>query len=228
VADSDEEQIEELKAWWAENGNSLVITIVLALAVVFGYRAWQNSEAEAAEAASTLYESISVAVRDAPATAPSAEVLTSLRSLGNQLKTDYPDSTYAHFGALHMAKIAADRKEYETAEIELMWMLDNDVDGILEPVARMRLALVLVEQDRADEALQMLSVDIELGAHAVSWHETQGDIYYKMGDNENARDAYQTAVDLLSEDDSPRPMLMAKLQDLPVTPSAEEATQVAE
>lgn len=228
MADSDEEQIEELKAWWAENGNSLVITIVVALAVVFGYRAWQNSEAEAAEAASTLYESISVAVRDAPATAPSAEVLTSLRSLGNQLKIDYPGSTYAHFGALHMAKIAADRKEYETAEIELMWMLDNDVDGILEPVARMRLALVLVEQDRADEALQMLSVDIELGAHAVSWHETQGDIYYQMGDNENARAAYQTAVDLLSEDDSPRPMLMAKLQDLPVTPSAEEATQVAE
>jgi predicted negative regulator of RcsB-dependent stress response len=228
VADSDEEQIEELKAWWAENGNSLVITIVVALAVVFGYRAWQNSEAEAAEAASTLYESISVAVRDAPATAPSAEVLTSLRSLGNQLKKDYPDSTYSHFGALHMAKIAADRKEYETAEIELMWMLDNDVDGILEPVARMRLALVLVEQDRADEALQMLSVDIELGAHVVSWHETQGDIYYQMGNNENARAAYQTAVDLISEDDSPRPMLIAKLQDLPVTPSAEEATQVAE
>ena len=228
MADSDEEQIEELKAWWTENGNSLVIMIVVALAAVFGFRAWQNSETETAAAASTLYESISIAVRDAPATSPSAEVLTSLRSLGNQLKADHPDSTYAHFGALHMAKIAADRREYETAEFELMWMLENDVDEILEPVTRMRLALVLVEQDRAEEALQTLSVDIELGAHAVSWHETQGDIHYQMGDHSSARAAYQAAVDLLGEDVSPRPMLMAKLQDLTVAPSSEEATQVAE
>lgn len=228
MADTDEEQIEELKAWWVENGNSLIITIVVTLAIVFGYRAWQNSVSETAAAASTLYESITNAVRDAPATAPSAEVLSSIRSLGNELKSDYPDSSYAHFGALHMAKIAADRREYETAEFELMWMLENDVDEILEPVTRMRLALVLVEQDRAEEGLQTLSVDIELGAHAVSWHETKGDIHYQMGDHSGARAAYQTAADLLEEDGSPRPMLMAKLQDLTVAPSAEEATQVAE
>ncbi len=228
MADTDEEQIEELKTWWTENGNSLIITIVVTLAIVFGYRVLQDGVSEKAAAASALYESITNAVRDASATAPSAEVLLSIRSLGNELKADYSDSSYAHFGALHMAKIAADRREYETAEFELMWMLENDVHEILEPVTRMRLALVLVEQDRAEEGLQMLSVDIELGAHVVSWHETQGDIHYQMGDNSSARTAYQTAVDLLGEDDSARPMLMAKLQDLTVAPSAEEATQVAE
>lgn len=214
MADTDEEQIEELKVWWKENGNSLVITVVVTLAIVFGFRAWQNSVADTAAAASVLYENIATAVGNAPVSSLSDEVLSSTRALGNQLKTDYADSTYAHFGAFYMAKIAVEKREYETAEFELMWVLENNVSELLEPVARMRLASVLAAQNRADEGLLALAVEIELGAHAISWHETQGDILYQMGNTSDARAAYQTAADLLG--DAARPLLKAKLQDLTV------------
>ena len=39
---TEEEQIEAIKQWWKKNGSSLLIGVGLALAIVFGWQAWQN------------------------------------------------------------------------------------------------------------------------------------------------------------------------------------------
>ena len=41
--ETEEEQIEALKDWWRENGNSLLIGVAVALVAVFGFRGWQTS-----------------------------------------------------------------------------------------------------------------------------------------------------------------------------------------
>jgi len=40
---TDEEQVEAIKQWWKNNGSSLLIGIGAALAIAFGWQAWQTS-----------------------------------------------------------------------------------------------------------------------------------------------------------------------------------------
>ena len=213
MAETDEEQIEVIKAWWSENGNSLIVGVVVALAGVFGYRAWENSVIESAEAASSLYESMTSAVVGQKISELPNETLASTRVLGNQLKIDFQDSAYAHFGALQMARIAVETGDLELAETELRWTLDNEVSELLEPIVRMRLAQVVAAQGRLEQALLLLPTDQKVNKHDSSWHEVRGDIYYQLKNMEAAREAYQIAVNAVPEA-SPKPILQAKLDDL--------------
>ena len=43
---TEEEQIQAIKDWWKKNGSSLLIGIGAALAIVFGWQAWQNHQAQ--------------------------------------------------------------------------------------------------------------------------------------------------------------------------------------
>ena len=40
---TDEEKAEELKAWWKENGTSVMAGIALAVAALFGWEYWKNA-----------------------------------------------------------------------------------------------------------------------------------------------------------------------------------------
>ena len=213
AAESEDEQLEMLKNWWDENGNSLIIGVVVVLAVTFGYRAWDNSVIESAVSASSMYEDLKGSIANIPATELPGEALASARSLGDKLKIEYGNTAYAQFGALFMARLAMEMKEYEKAETELRWVLDNDVDKGLEIITRMRLARVLAVQDRVNEALLVLSSDIDPGNFQSSWEEVRGDLYYQSGDNGKARQAYQKAFDVLDQD-QPRALLKMKLDDL--------------
>ncbi|MDA0790980.1 MAG: tetratricopeptide repeat protein [Proteobacteria bacterium] len=213
AAETDEEQIEVLKNWWKENGNSLVITVVVALAAVFGYRAWENNVAQSAADASAMYEDLSGSLNSGPIDTLSTEVLASIRAIGDRLKTEHGDSAYAHFGALHLAKVAVDKGELEVAEAELRWMLDNDVSELLEPVARMRLARVLGAQERVDEALAVLDNAPGAAGYEASWDELRGDLLFQKGDAAAAHAAYQRAFNALPAGQT-RPFLKMKLDDL--------------
>ena len=216
MAETDEEQIEAIKIWWAENGKSLLLTLVLAIGAVFGYRAWENQALEDAETASSLYESMTVPMVGEQIIDLSAEIIESTRSVGNQLKIDHSETTYAFLGALYMAKISVEMNDLESAETELQWMLDNDVEDTLKPIVLIRLAYVIAAQGKLEEALSLVSEDqIErnVKAHSSSWYELQGDLYYQLGEMEKARKAYQRAIDSVSEERLDR-TLLAKLEDI--------------
>lgn len=62
-------------------------------------------------------------------------------------------------------------------------------------MARLRLARVLLAQDKAQEALTLVTA-VDPGALAAGYAEAQGDAYIQLGQNEQARGAYQRAIDL--------------------------------
>jgi len=97
---SEEEQVEALKNWWKENGKSLVLTIALALAVIFGWKAWQNNQRIATENAGIMYQNLVQAVRLASAPQATDDQWTTAAHLAKSLKDEYGDTAYARFGAL--------------------------------------------------------------------------------------------------------------------------------
>ena len=60
----EKEQIEEIKAWWAEYGRYIIIGVVLAVAGLVGWNQYQSSKLEAQIAASDLFESLTVHVSE--------------------------------------------------------------------------------------------------------------------------------------------------------------------
>jgi predicted negative regulator of RcsB-dependent stress response len=223
---TEEEQVEALKNWFGENGVSLIFGIVVALGAVFGYRAWDNDVRQTGEAASAVYENLLTAVGEVPPEGLSDEMIATGNALAGELKADYTDSSYASFAALHLAKIAIDGGNLETAVTELRWVLDNGAEDSMEILGRIRLARVLAAQEKYDEALATLDVKLELSMHLSSWEEARGDIYYGKGDMDKAREAYQLAVSNVGEE-TLKPYLNMKLEDLTYTASSIAANEAS-
>ncbi len=55
---TDDEKVEELKAWWKENGTSVVAGITLAIVGLFGWQYWKDYKANTAAEASALYAKV--------------------------------------------------------------------------------------------------------------------------------------------------------------------------
>ena len=51
---TDDEKVEELKAWWKENGVSVMVGIGLAVVALFGWEYWKKAQIENAVQASAL------------------------------------------------------------------------------------------------------------------------------------------------------------------------------
>ncbi len=215
--DTEEEQVEALKRWWNENGRSIVVAVVVALAGTFGWQSWQSSKATQQQNASDLYQAM---MRSMGAGLPSANEEEST-GLANTLKSEYDGTTYAQFAALHLAAIAVGKGELAEAEQELRWVLGKATKGSdTAQVAQVRLARVLAASGQTDQALAILSEGGE-GAYAASYAVAQGDILLAAGRDDEAREAYGKALALAGGGGSMGnlPALQQKMQSLvPVPP----------
>lgn len=217
---TDEEQVEALKNWWDENGNQLMIGAAIVLAGVFGFQTWQNSVRETGESASAIYEDMRGAITGQAELSDSQ--VTTARYLADSLMADYDSSVYAKFAAMQMAKLAVEQGNLDDAERDLQWVLDAG-GGSVEPLARLRLARIVLDKGEAERALSLLEKADE-GEYISSYGEIRGDIYAQLERPTEARQAYQAALDALGEDGF-NPIIQMKLDDIALstgTPVAAE------
>lgn len=55
---TEDEDLAQIKDWWQRNGKPLVTGGILALAVVFGWQAWQKYQTNQAQGASIVYQQL--------------------------------------------------------------------------------------------------------------------------------------------------------------------------
>jgi predicted negative regulator of RcsB-dependent stress response len=228
LVETDEEQVEVLKKWWEENGTSLVVAVVLALGANFGYRAWENNVRETGEAASAIYEDLVVASGNIVPGAEDDSMEKTAYSLGESLKADYSGTTYAVFAAMHLARMGVEAGDFDRAQRELQWVLDQGTDKHLETIARTRLARVMIAKSDPTAAMSLLINFKPSEGQLSSYEEVLGDVYHALGDDENARMSYQKALENVAEEVN-KPLLELKLADIPLVENAdlsEEATAV--
>lgn len=211
---TEEEQIEALKRWWKENGQSTVISIFVAIAAVVGWQGWQNQQQASMAASSSLYEDMLSAANAATGVVANVEQLATAKHLASTLKNDYDGSAYAGFAGLYLAKFAVEAGELDTAVMELQAVIDAAATDELVVEARLRLARVLQAQGNYAEALATLAD--EPVAYAAAYEEVRGDIHLAQGNHDAAALSYQKAVELTTESGSPTssPLLTMKIQHL--------------
>lgn len=205
---TDEEQVQAIKEWWKKNGSSLLIGIGAALAIVFGWQAWQNHQAQERAEAANQFASLLNAFS-------AGEDQETVEFVAETLRNDYAGSAYAIYGNLVLAgQQMMAQKDPAAAADSLTWALEKAADyPALVMVIRNRLARAQFAAGDYQAALTTLDNAGEAGAFAPVLLELRGDIRLAMGERDAARDAYLAAREQSQQPDS---ILELKLSDLGV------------
>lgn len=182
---SDNERAEQLQRWWADNWLWILGGIVLGLGLLAGWQYWKTSQMRAAQQDESSYLAVldSLSRNDREAAVKKAD----------ELRATHPKSPYADQSDLALARAAVDRRDFDDAAKRLRAVATSSRDPQLKQVANTRLARVLSEQGKHDEALALLDV-ATAGSFAGVYHDIRGDVYAAKGDNAAARKEYDAAL----------------------------------
>jgi predicted negative regulator of RcsB-dependent stress response len=210
----EQEQIDDLKAWWAQYGKYVSAGITALAIVVIGVQGWRWYQATQAQKASVLYQAVSQAARaNEPAKA---------KDPATQLTDRYGGTAYAPRGALVYAKLLYDSGDKAGAKAQLQWVIDHAGEDELKAIARYRIAQIQLDDKQYDEAIKTLDARTD-EAFAAVYADLRGDILAAAGKNADARAAYQTALVKLDAKSGYRGYVQAKLDALggPIAPQAD-------
>src|SRR5579862_2136457 len=209
---TDDEQLEEVKRLFHEYAPWVIPAIILGLGFVVGYRYYRGHEEQRALNASTAFSDMSAALQ--------SNDRNKARQLAEALIKNYPKSPYADQAQLAVARLYVDEGEDANAIAPLTEVIEHSADSELRHVARLRLARVLIGQNKPDDALKTLSDDP--GAFAAAYSEVRGDAYYAKKDLPKAAEQYRAALAAGAVESVSSGMLALKIADLglPQTPSA--------
>ena len=203
---SELERLEMAKKWWSANYRSILLGAVIAVVVVGGWRYWQYRVETRSSAAAALFKQLADAMQKHDDAAAQAA--------GNTILKDYDDTPYAQHAAFALAQADATAGKTADAEQMLSWIMQHGKDDGLKLLARLRLARLNLASGDAQAALDTLS-GAEAGGFAPLYSELRGDAYLKLGKPEDARTAYQAALDGWSDQLGDRTQLQLKLNNLP-------------
>jgi predicted negative regulator of RcsB-dependent stress response len=181
----EQERLAELRAWWEDNR---IYVIGAAVAAVIGYAGWQGWKwwgVKQAEEAAALYKPVAEAAKSGEP--------KKVTDAAQPLISQHPRSFYASESALVAAKAAFEAGQLDEARKHLEWVMDKGVQEH-RGVARTRLAAVLLEQKKFDEALKVLDGNTD-PAFAASVADLRGDVMLAQGRLDEARAAYKLALE---------------------------------
>jgi predicted negative regulator of RcsB-dependent stress response len=201
----EQEQLDDLKAWWAQYGKYVSAAITTVAVIVIGVQGWRWYQSSQSEKASVLYQAVSTAAR--------ANDLAKAKEPAAQLVSQFGGTAYAPRGALLYAKLLYDAGDKAAAKTQLQWVIDHASEEELKAVARFRLAQALLDEKAYDEALRTLDAKTN-DAFAAVYADLRGDILVAAGKNADARTAYQNAFSKLDAKSSYRQFVQAKLDSL--------------
>jgi predicted negative regulator of RcsB-dependent stress response len=218
---SEKEQIEQMRAWWSEYGNYVIGGIVVGVALLVGMAQYRASTERAQTEASVLYESVFKAVTDGDA--DEAEVAAI------DLYQNYESTVYPAQARLAMARLYMDKGRDQDAADTLQALVDAEPESELGLIARLRLAKVLLYQDKAQDVVDLLSETTDT-AFVARFSEALGDAYVVLGQYADARDAYFVAMaDNAAMPTVDRVLVQMKVDDLPeIAPPDDAAEEPAE
>ena len=199
--DTEEQQVERIKEFWKEHGKGIVAGAVIGFGLFYGWRFYDQHTMEQQQLASAKYEQLTTALSEG-----SENALVEAQNF----VSENSDNTYAHLVALQLAKEAVSKDDLATAVTSLQLVVDNAEDNNIKALASIRLARVLVAQDQADTALELVRASYPEAYQGYA-AEIEGDILADKGQNEDARAAYQRA---LEADESLTPALQMKINSL--------------
>lgn len=208
---TEQEQIELLKNWVKQYSLVILAGVAMAIIVITGWRYYEQRRNNILSHASSIYdEMLTMRAQNDPAA-------TFIQA--DKLFLHYPKTTYGQMAALMLARDAIIKKDYPLAEKHLQWVLDHCNIASLCQIARIRLARVLIADQKANDAIKILQ-KIDDKSFSGLTDEVKGDAYLAMNNSAKAREAYRQALSELPNAEVIRPLLQMKYDNLTTTLAA--------
>lgn len=186
----EQEQLSAIKAWWNQWGNLITWAVIAVSVAVIGMQGWNMYSRSQSAKASAVYDALQEAALGGD--------LKKTREAAGELIEHYGSSQYAALGALLSAKVHVEKGDTKTASAQLEWVKDKAADPVMQDLARLRLAYVMIEEQAFDDAAKLLDGKVD-PALAARFMEARGDIHLMRDQRNEARDAYQSALTALDE-----------------------------
>jgi predicted negative regulator of RcsB-dependent stress response len=181
---SEKEQWERVTGWLRENGLWIVGGVALGALGIFGWQWWQSHVDSVSAQASAKYEQMQSDLAKGDRTG--ALILLA------DLERDFASTPYVDQARLAVARVYVEDNELDKANTELQAVSQHSKDKQLALVARLRLARVLIAQQKPDDALTALD-GVDPGAFEALFHEVRGDAEFAKGNKAAALTEYRTA-----------------------------------
>jgi predicted negative regulator of RcsB-dependent stress response len=212
----EQEQLDAVKAFWRQYGNLITWTLILVLGAFAGWNGWNWYQRDQGLKASVLFDEV-----DRAAAAEDAERAGRVLS---DLQQRFPRTAYAQQGALLAARVQFDGGLTDAALESLRWAAASKADPDLAAIAQLRLAAVLIQATRFDEAAQALDA-VKTAEFAALVADRRGDLLLAQDKPAEARAAYQAAHAAMPDTLDYKRVVEAKLTALGAPPGAGAAAE---
>jgi predicted negative regulator of RcsB-dependent stress response len=199
------EQGEQVQKWLRENALSILIGIGLGLVLLFGWQQWRTHKANHQMDAAVQFDALAADI--------TKKDYDAAKAIAAKLKSDYADTPYAALAALREADIATEKGDAQAAGSALDWAWQHAGDEALKAVAAVGLARVELAQNKAQDALDLIA-KLPQGSFDATKAELRGDAFVALGRKDEARAAYNEALQHLDPVASNRSFVEMKLTDL--------------
>ncbi|HHF4432322.1 TPA: YfgM family protein [Haemophilus influenzae] len=179
----EEQEINQLKDWWKENGKTIIVAFILGVGGMFGWRYWQSHQAEQIAQASAQYDTLINSVQqDEQAKKANIEQFVQANS----------KTAYAVFALLDEAKKATQKQDFSAAEANLNQALTQSQDEVLTFIVALRLSAVQFQLGQLDNALTTLN-QVKGESFNARKAILTGDIQVAKGDKVAAKNSFEQA-----------------------------------
>jgi predicted negative regulator of RcsB-dependent stress response len=210
----EQEQLDQLKAFWKQYGNLITWTLVAVLGAFAAWNGWNQWQRSEAIKAAAMFDELDKAAKGAD--------MDRVTGIFKDLRERYGRTTYAGQGGLLAAKVQAEKLKPDEAQASLTWVAENAGETEYRSIARLRLAGLLIDAKKYDEALKQLDAVGGKEFEALV-ADRRGDVLLAQGKTEEAKAAYQQAWKAMDEKVGYRRLIDAKLTSLGAAPAPEAA-----
>lgn len=212
----EQEQLDQLKAFWKQYGNLITWLLILVLGGYAAWNGWNLYQRDQGAKAGSLYDEL-----DRAAQAGDSDRATRIFA---DMKERYPRTTFTQQAGLVAARVAAEKGQYDAASASLAWVADKAGDDEYRAIARLRLAGLLLDTKKYEEALKQVDA-VSGGPEFIALaNDRRGDILLTQGKSAEAQAAYLKAWTAMDPKLDYRRVVEAKLNMLGVQPAAAAAS----
>jgi len=200
----EQEQLDELKAWWKTYGKWVTNGLIALLVVFAAYQAWQYFQNKQAVDASTQFQALQVI---------DEKDLKAIQSKAAEIMDGYAGTPYAGRAALYVAKANYAANDVKSAKAQLEWAIKNAKETSVHAIASLQLANILAEEKSYEAALKLLEAEHDAGFDGL-FLDMKGDVLAALGKKQEAKAAYENALLKLDADGKYRYLTQQKLEAL--------------
>jgi len=201
----EQEQIDSLKAWWHDNGSSILGMLLIITVGLGGWRGWNYYQNQQSIESATLFQQFIQQMDTGD--------VGRINDAAIAIRDKFSGSGYSPRAMLLAAGINKQNEEQSVAKGQLQWVIDNASEEGLKDVARLRMAALLLDEDQYAEAMQQL-----VAKHTPSfdglYSDLKGDVLLAQGKTDEARSAYNLAYGKINEGSAYRTIIQIKMDSL--------------